>query len=160
MNDQGSRGAAQNEAQATGAADATGNPSGISLVPGRVEYVSSFRAQQGKKIAVPIRVEPKVFYANERTGASRLASSVALPLTFALTALAWIEFSVIISAIGIGILSFSDPHGASPVFPSRHCASDIGSSQMTLRWPPPLPSRRSPSSPFFTRPGRTGGVSR
>ncbi|BGP10452.1 Vacuolar transporter chaperone 4 [Rhodotorula toruloides] len=80
------------EAEATGAAEATGNPSGISLVPGRVEYVSSFRAGQGKKIAVPVRVEPKVFYANERT------------------TLAWIEFSVIISAIGIGILSFSDPH--------------------------------------------------
>ncbi|BGP34451.1 vacuolar transporter chaperone [Rhodotorula toruloides] len=83
---------AREEAEATGAAEATGNPSGLSLVPGRVEYVSSFRAGQGKKIAVPVRVEPKVFYANERT------------------TLAWIEFSVIISAIGIGILSFSDPH--------------------------------------------------
>ncbi|KPV74039.1 uncharacterized protein RHOBADRAFT_45336 [Rhodotorula graminis WP1] len=68
------------------------NGSGISLTPGRVEYVSSFRAQQGKKIAIPVRVEPKVFYANERT------------------TLAWIEFSVVVSAIGIGILSFSDPH--------------------------------------------------
>ncbi|GAA5862346.1 hypothetical protein JCM3774_002486 [Rhodotorula dairenensis] len=66
--------------------------SGISLVPGRVEYVSSFRAQEGKKIAVPVRVEPKVFYANERT------------------TLAWIEFSVVVSAIGIGIISYSDPH--------------------------------------------------
>lgn len=47
-----------------------GNGSGISLTPGRVEYVSSFRAQQGKKIAIPVRVEPKVFYANERTSAS------------------------------------------------------------------------------------------
>ncbi|GAA5825855.1 hypothetical protein JCM11251_000027 [Rhodosporidiobolus azoricus] len=82
----------RSEAAATGASDATGNPPGISLVPGRVEYVSSFRAQDGKRIAVPVRVEPKVFYANERT------------------TLAWIEFSVIISAIGIGILSFADPH--------------------------------------------------
>ncbi|GAA5949801.1 hypothetical protein JCM21900_004204 [Sporobolomyces salmonicolor] len=79
-------------AAVTGASDATGNPSGISLRPGRIEYVSSFRAGEGKKIAIPVRVEPKVFYANERT------------------TLAWIEFSVIISAIGIGILSFSDPH--------------------------------------------------
>ncbi|GAA6007208.1 hypothetical protein JCM10207_001546 [Rhodosporidiobolus poonsookiae] len=83
---------AATQAAATGAADATGNPSGISLVPGRIEYVSSFRALEGKKIAVPVRVEPKVFYANERT------------------TLAWIEFSVVVSAIGIGILSFADPH--------------------------------------------------
>ncbi|BGP19071.1 hypothetical protein JCM10213_006662 [Rhodosporidiobolus nylandii] len=76
----------------TGAADASGNPSGISLTPGRIEYVSSFRAEGGKRVAVPVRVEPKVFYANERT------------------TLAWIEFSVVVSAIGIGILSFSDPH--------------------------------------------------
>ncbi|BGO94275.1 hypothetical protein NBRC10512_002723 [Rhodotorula toruloides] len=92
LNQQGASAEVRAEAEATGAAEATGNPSGISLVPGRVEYVSSFRAGQGKKIAVPVRVEPKVFYANERT------------------TLAWIEFSVIISAIGIGILSFSDPH--------------------------------------------------
>ncbi|CEQ41926.1 SPOSA6832_03677 [Sporobolomyces salmonicolor] len=83
---------APSNAAVTGASDATGNPSGISLRPGRIEYVSSFRAGEGKKIAIPVRVEPKVFYANERT------------------TLAWIEFSVIISAIGIGILSFSDPH--------------------------------------------------
>ncbi|GAA5820997.1 hypothetical protein JCM3770_004462 [Rhodotorula araucariae] len=80
------------EAEATGATAASGNPSGLSLTPGRIEYVSSFRAQPGKKIAIPVRVEPKVFYANERT------------------TLAWIEFAVVVSAIGIGILSFSDPH--------------------------------------------------
>ncbi|GAA5876812.1 hypothetical protein JCM8547_003172 [Rhodosporidiobolus lusitaniae] len=83
---------AVSEAERSGASAAAGNPSGISLVPGRVEYVSSFRAETGKRIAVPVRVEPKVFYANERT------------------TLAWIEFSVVVSAIGIGILSFSDPH--------------------------------------------------
>lgn len=57
------------EAQANGE-DATVNPSSISLRPGRVEYVSSFRAQPGKKIAIPVRVEPKVFFANERTSES------------------------------------------------------------------------------------------
>ncbi|GAA5857609.1 hypothetical protein JCM5353_001399, partial [Sporobolomyces roseus] len=72
--------------------EADPNASGFSVRPGRTEYVSSFRAQQGKRIAIPVRVEPKVFYANERT------------------TLAWIEFSVVVSAIGIGILSFSDPH--------------------------------------------------
>ncbi|GAA5985004.1 hypothetical protein JCM10908_002485 [Rhodotorula pacifica] len=81
-----------NEAQTSRTNGSAGGASGISLVPGRVEYVSSFRAQEGKKIAVPVRVEPKVFYANERT------------------TLAWIEFSVVVSAIGIGIISYSDPH--------------------------------------------------
>lgn len=71
LNQQGPSTEAREEAEATGAAEATGNPSGLSLVPGRVEYVSSFRAGQGKKIAVPVRVEPKVFYANERTSAFR-----------------------------------------------------------------------------------------
>lgn len=27
--------------------------------------------------------------------------------------LSWVEFSVVVSGIGIGILSFSDPHGSS-----------------------------------------------
>ncbi|GAA6031847.1 hypothetical protein JCM8097_002018 [Rhodosporidiobolus ruineniae] len=88
----GSSEAALASSERSGAADATGNPSGISLVPGRIEYVSSFRDKKGKRIAIPVRVEPKVFYANERT------------------TLAWIEFSVVVSAIGIGILSFADPH--------------------------------------------------
>lgn len=57
-----------NEAAAEG--QDTLNPSGISLRPGRIEYVSSFRAQAGKRIAIPVRVEPKVFYANERTSES------------------------------------------------------------------------------------------
>lgn len=67
------------------------DPSGFAAQPGRIEYISSFRAQPGKRVAVPVRVEPKVFFANERT------------------TLSWIEFSVVVSAIGVGILSFSDP---------------------------------------------------
>ncbi len=86
-----SRDQATNEAAAEGAADG-GDPSGFQSVPGRMEYVSSFRAQPGKRVAIPVRVEPKVFYANERT------------------TLSWIEFSVVVSAIGVGLLSFSDPH--------------------------------------------------
>ncbi|KAM0750607.1 SPX-domain-containing protein [Meredithblackwellia eburnea MCA 4105] len=68
------------------------NASAVSITPGRVEYVSSFRPPTGKRVAIPVRVEPKVFYANERT------------------MLSWIEFSVVVSAIGIGILSYSEPH--------------------------------------------------
>jgi hypothetical protein len=33
----------------------------------KVDYVTSFRAQGGKRISVPVRVEPKVYFANERT---------------------------------------------------------------------------------------------
>jgi hypothetical protein len=95
-------------------AEAGANPSGISLVPGRVEYVSSFRAIPGKRIAVPVRVEPKVFFACERTGSSSSSSSFELSLIQPLlVALHWIEFSVVVSAIGVGLLSFSDPHGTS-----------------------------------------------
>lgn len=75
----------------TGNTDVEINESGFSANPGRIEYVSSFRAQPGKRIAIPVRIEPKVFFANERT------------------MLSWLEFSVVVSAIGIGILSFSEP---------------------------------------------------
>lgn len=56
--------------------------------PRDVEYVTSFHAQPGKKVSVPIRVEPKVYFANERTF------------------LKWLEFSVILSAIALGMLNF------------------------------------------------------
>ncbi|SCZ95025.1 BZ3500_MvSof-1268-A1-R1_Chr11-3g03553 [Microbotryum saponariae] len=97
LNERSSRGGGgrENGVNGVNGEEQTINPSGISLTPGRVEYVSSFRAQAGKKVAIPVRVEPKVFYANERT------------------TLSWVEFSVVVSAIGIGILSFSDPHGKS-----------------------------------------------
>jgi len=98
--------------------EADPNASGFSVRPGRTEYVSSFRAQQGKRIAIPVRVEPKVFYANERTSKSLFfvllrSTSLTCFLPVNSLALAWIEFSVVVSAIGIGILSFSDPHGKS-----------------------------------------------
>jgi vacuolar transporter chaperone complex subunit 4 len=34
---------------------------------GEVEYVRGWRAQDGKKISVPVRIEPKVYFAAERT---------------------------------------------------------------------------------------------
>jgi len=44
----------------------------------------------GKRIALPTRVEPKVFFANERTF------------------LSWLNFSVILGALAIGMLNFGD----------------------------------------------------
>lgn len=86
------RGANEAPADGTNGTGEAEDPSGFQSLPGRIEYVRSFRAQPGKRVAIPVRVEPKVFYANERT------------------TLSWIEFSVVVSAIGVGVLSFSDPH--------------------------------------------------
>ncbi|KAL5614323.1 hypothetical protein BROUX41_004429 [Berkeleyomyces rouxiae] len=44
----------------------------------------------GKRIALPTRVEPKVFFANERTF------------------LSWLNFTVVIGALAIGMLNFGD----------------------------------------------------
>ena len=49
-----------------------------------------FRAPPGKRIHVPVRVEPKVFFATERTF------------------LAWLEFSIILGSIAATLLNFGD----------------------------------------------------
>lgn len=64
-----------------------------SMVPGgsgtaAIEWVRYFRAPQGKKIAVPVRIEPKVYFATERTFFT------------------WLEFSTILSGISITLLNF------------------------------------------------------
>ncbi|PKS05806.1 hypothetical protein jhhlp_007635 [Lomentospora prolificans] len=45
---------------------------------------------QGKRIALPTRVEPKVFFANERTF------------------LSWLNFTVVLGALSLGMLNFGD----------------------------------------------------
>ncbi|KAK2625185.1 hypothetical protein QTJ16_005554 [Diplocarpon rosae] len=47
-------------------------------------------AAPGKRIALPTRVEPKVFFANERTF------------------LSWLNFTVILGALAVGMLNFGD----------------------------------------------------
>jgi len=44
----------------------------------------------GKRIALPVRVEPKVFFANERTF------------------LSWLNFSVILGGLAVGLLNFGN----------------------------------------------------
>jgi hypothetical protein len=56
-----------------------------------VEYVTNFHAQPGKKVSIPVRVEPKVYFANERTF------------------LKWLEFSVFISALAVGMVRCPAP---------------------------------------------------
>ncbi|KAF2759447.1 putative vacuolar transporter chaperon Vtc1 [Pseudovirgaria hyperparasitica] len=47
----------------------------------------------GKRIALPTRVEPKVFFANERTF------------------LSWLNFTVILGGLAVGLLNFGDKTG-------------------------------------------------
>ncbi|KAK4949584.1 GTPase regulator Nrf1 [Elasticomyces elasticus] len=47
----------------------------------------------GKRIALPTRVEPKVFFANERTF------------------LSWLNFTVVLGGLAIGLLNFGDRVG-------------------------------------------------
>ncbi|KAI9803774.1 MAG: hypothetical protein M1825_001654 [Sarcosagium campestre] len=49
-----------------------------------------FKAPKGKRIHVPVRVEPKVYFANERTF------------------LSWLEFSIILGTIAATLLNFGD----------------------------------------------------
>ncbi|RDL29963.1 Uncharacterized protein BP5553_10590 [Venustampulla echinocandica] len=73
----------------------TPNPSAVPIddrqaalaVTGRIEN-KRFRAPKGKKIHVPVRVEPKVYFAAERTF------------------LSWLEFSIYLSTIATTLLNF------------------------------------------------------
>ncbi|KNE99884.1 hypothetical protein PSTG_06973 [Puccinia striiformis f. sp. tritici PST-78] len=56
-------------------------------VPG-IEWIRYFNAPKGKKIAVPVRIEPKVYFATERTFFT------------------WLEFSTILSGISISLMNF------------------------------------------------------
>jgi len=47
----------------------------------------------GKRIALPVRVEPKVYFANERTF------------------LSWLNFTVILGGLAVGLLNFGDKIG-------------------------------------------------
>lgn len=47
----------------------------------------------GKRIALPVRVEPKVFFANERTF------------------LSWLNFTVVLGGLAMGLLNFGDRIG-------------------------------------------------
>lgn len=65
--------------------------SGDSLgVPKATGEVKRFKAPKGKRIHVPVRVEPKVYFAAERTF------------------LSWLEFSIILGSIAATLLNFGD----------------------------------------------------
>ncbi|EXJ64062.1 hypothetical protein A1O7_00398 [Cladophialophora yegresii CBS 114405] len=62
---------------------------GANQMTGGVQ-VKRFKAPKGKRIHVPVRVEPKVYFAAERTF------------------LSWLEFSIIIGSIAATLLNFGD----------------------------------------------------
>jgi len=62
----------------------------LGIPAGRTVTQKRFKAPKGKKIHVPVRVEPKVSFAAERTF------------------LAWLEFSIIIGSIAATLLNFGD----------------------------------------------------
>ena len=66
-----------------------GNPGGLAAMRGQV-HAKRFKAPKGKRIHVPVRVEPKVYFANERTF------------------LSWLEFSIILGSIAAALLNFGD----------------------------------------------------
>ncbi|KAJ2166407.1 hypothetical protein IW143_002587 [Coemansia sp. RSA 520] len=60
--------------------------------PGRVTFTTR-DDQPNKRIAVPVRVEPKVFFANERTF------------------LSWLNFAIVLGSLALGLLNFGDSTG-------------------------------------------------
>ena len=57
---------------------------------GSLSYTDHTSTQTGKRISLPLRLEPKVFFANERTF------------------LSWLNFSVLLGGLAIGLLNFSN----------------------------------------------------
>ena len=65
-------------------------PTGFGNFPATAMVARRFKAPPGKRIHVPVRVEPKVFFAAERTF------------------LSWLEFSIILGSIAATLLNFGD----------------------------------------------------
>lgn len=64
-------------------------PPFLALLP----FIVMLTRMTGKRIALPTRVEPKVFFANERTF------------------LSWLNFTVILGGLAVGLLNFGDSVG-------------------------------------------------
>lgn len=61
--------------------------------PTRSFNLFTYNQNPGKRIALPTRIEPKVFFANERTF------------------LSWLNFTVLLGGLAIGLLNFGDAVG-------------------------------------------------
>ena len=79
----------------TGSSTTVGNGNHIhtTVMPSPSSSQPLLQATPGKRIALPVRVEPKVFFANERTF------------------LTWLNFTVLLGSLSIGLLNFGDRIG-------------------------------------------------
>lgn len=73
-----------------------------------------WRAPQGKRIAVPVRVEPKVYFATERTFLVRVHLMLFLspslsPFLFSNFFQGWLHFAIYIGTIATTLLNFISP---------------------------------------------------
>ena len=69
-----------------------------------------FRAPKGKRIAVPVRIEPKVYFASERTFLVRFFRPAAEPTERCLIApQKWLHFAIYIGTIATALLNFVKP---------------------------------------------------
>lgn len=98
-------------------------------VPRGTGEVKRFKAPKGKRIHVPVRVEPKVFFAAERTF------------------LSWLEFSIILGSIAATLLNFGEFGHDPPVTAVSNARSQV----TTLLSPLPGRSPSSPASRSSTR---------
>lgn len=63
-------------------------PNKVSTIPDGTRFISDIQVPKGKRISVPVRIEPKVYFANERTF------------------LSWLEIGILLGAIAGGLLNF------------------------------------------------------
>lgn len=67
------------------------NEVSISNLPPGTVFISDIKIPEGKTLCVPVRIEPKVYFANERTY------------------LAWLEIGILLGAIAGAMLNFGSP---------------------------------------------------
>jgi hypothetical protein len=71
-----------------------------------------WHAPSGKRIAIPVRVEPKVYFASERTFLVRvllLSLSLSLSSSSFLISQSWLHFAIYIGTIATTLLNFIPP---------------------------------------------------
>lgn len=65
-------------------------PADVSKIPKSTEFISDIKVPKGKRICVPVRIEPKVYFANERTF------------------LSWIHIGIIMAAMAGALLNYGN----------------------------------------------------
>jgi hypothetical protein len=69
-----------------------------------------WRAPLGKRIAVPVRIEPKVYFASERTFLVRVEFSNDFPHLMSSSLQSWLHFAIYIGTIATTLLNFIPPN--------------------------------------------------